>query len=251
MKRSYSIVSVPNTQESVKRVKRVARVYKRRVAGASAKRLISTLAKEPFPKEWNTNMTWSPDTYLLAPGAASGAVVVRVNDLFDPDYSNVFGNNQPLFSDQIMSATGPYQLFRVNNWKCKITLHNASGNGGGASGALPLDCYIAQGAISSTDVDTLAELKATPGRMTFLLPQRDSGGCKTVYINGSAKAFTPGSTAEDIDYCGTYQTSPAKPIFLGIGVANAYTSDASSIQCYIKFEIQYNVTFFSRDGVTS
>ena len=38
------------------------------------------------------------------------------------------------FFDQLLSATGPYQNFRVNAWKGKITLVNVSA----ADGAAPL-----------------------------------------------------------------------------------------------------------------
>lgn len=237
------------SQGDVKKMRLGQKKYRRRAA-ISAKPLIAKISKEPFRPEWRTKLTWCPATYLLAPGTSNGAAVIKINDLYDPDFSNVFGNDQPLFTDQLMSATGPYQLFHVNSWKCKITFCNASGAGGGSAGDIALDGYVVQGATNSTDVDTFAELAASPGRQTFLLaPRTGDGSMKVIYVNGSQAAYTPAD--KDIEACGTYAASPTKPIYLSMGLKNAYTTDASTIQCYIKLEVEFDVTFMHRDGVAS
>ncbi len=186
---------------------------------------------------------------MLAPGTTNGAVLIRVNDIYDPDVSNVFGNDQPLFTDQLMSATGPYNAFYVNSWKCKFELCNASGAGGGSAGDLALDGYLVQGATSSTDVDTFAELAASPGRQTFLVGPRSGAPMKTLYINGSQSAITPAYA--DADHTGAYNATPAKPIYVALGLKNAYTTDTGTIQCYIKVTVEFDVTFMQRDAIAS
>lgn len=215
----------------------------------NAKKLIPKILKDPFPPTFRTKLSWSPPTYLLAPGTTNGAIVIRVNDLYDPDVSNVLGNGQALFTDQMCSATGPYVAFYVNSWKCKFELCNASAAGGGSAGDLALDGYLVQGCTSSTDVDTFAELAALPGRQTFLLGPRSGAPMKTLYINGSQKAITPNS--RDADHSGAYNASPAKPIYVALGLKNAYTTDTGTIQCYIKVSVEFDVTFMQRDAVDS
>lgn len=254
MKRQLSATS-PYSQEMriAKKVRssklKRSRKWRRRQP-VSARALVPRILKDPFPPEWRTKLTWAPSTYLMAPGTTNGCLVIRVNDIYDPDVSNVLGNDQPLYTDQILSATGPYQLFHVNSWKAKITLCNVSGSGGGSSGDLALDGYVIQGGTSSTDVDTFAEDQFSAGRQTFMLgPKTASGNMKTIYFNGSQRAYTPAS--KDIDACGTYGASPSKPIFLSVGLKNAFTTDTGTIQCYIKVVVEYDVTFMHRDGIQS
>lgn len=245
MKRSRST----SRPVSLKRYKSSKYRYAKKVPSLNARALMPKLLKDPFPSEFRTKLTWSPATYLMAPGTTNGAMVLRVNDIYDPDFSNVLSNDQPLYTDQLLSATGPYQLFHVNKWKVKFDLCNASGAGGGSSGDLALDGYVVQGGTSSTDVDTFAELAASPGRQTFLLGPRSAQPMKTVYINGSQKSITP--AYKDIDACGTYAASPSKPIFVALGLKNAYTTDTGTIQCYVKVTIEFDVTFMHRDGQPS
>lgn len=236
-------------KKNVKRYRPTKYRWAGRRSALNARKLIPKILKDPFPSEWRTKLTWSPATYLLAPGTTNGALVIRVNDIYDPDVSNVLGNDQPLYTDQVMSGTGPYQLFHVNGWKCKFELCNASGAGGGSAGDLCLDGYIVQGGTNSTDVDTFAELAASPARQTFLLGPRSANPMKTVYVNGTQKAITP--SYKDIDYCGTYSASPAKGIYLALGLKNAYTTDTGTIQCYVKVTIEFDVTFMHRDATAS
>lgn len=221
--------------------------------GISARPLISKFTQHPFPKEWKTKITWDPATALLSPGAVSGAAVIRLTDLYDPDYSNFFGNNQPLFTDQMLSATGPYQRFRVDGWKCKIHMMNASPSTSGGS-PMPLDIYLCQGANNATDVDTFSELQSSPGVITDMIgggTVHGSKSCKVFYLNGRTTAYIPKGTAKDDDYVGDYTTSPAKPLFLGIGYRNADVTDTAYPKVYIKLELELDVVFFARDAVIS
>lgn len=233
---------------SVKRRKITKRKWKPKGI-YNARKLMPKILKDPFPPEFRTKISWSPSVWLAAPGTTNTACLIRVNDIYDPDVTNVFSNDQPLFTDQLCSATGPYNAFYVNSWKCKFELCNASGSGGGSAGDLALDGYLVQGATSSTDVDTFAELSASPGRQTFLIGPRAGSPMKVLYINGSQSAITPNS--RDADHSGSYQASPAKPIYVALGLKNAYTTDTGTIQCYVKVTVEFDVTFMQRDGIAS
>jgi hypothetical protein len=212
---------------------------------------IAKITRNPFPKEWRSTITWTPPLSFISPGTASGSFVVTLNDLWDPDVSNVLGNGQALYTDQLLSATGPYQKFRVNGWKSSIELINASPSTAGGS-PMPLDIYIMQGASDSNDVDTFSELQSSPGVETSVLgPNPTALSQRTWYFNGKITDYVPEITAEDQNYTGTYSSSPASKIYMGVGYKNGDPSDGTAVKLYAKVKVEYDVTFFARDGVTS
>jgi len=249
-----SAAKMTSLLQSLKR-RKVYRTKRRSVAkkGISAKPLISRFAQHPFPKEWRTKITWDPPTWFSNNSSTNNAGVIRVNDLFDPDYSNVFGNGQPLFTDQMISATGPYQRFRVDGWKAKIEISNVSP--AGTDGTLmPIDVYLMQGANNGVDVDTFAELQSSPGVITDMIGPAGSAGSKsqkTFYLNGRTSAYIPPGTKFDDDYIGDYATSPAKPLYLGIGCKIANGADTSYVKFFVKLQLELDVVFFARDAVAS
>lgn len=253
VKRPAGSSQLNSSQTAFKRARRSVTKsrFVRRNKGISTKALISRFAQHPFPAEWKTKITWDPPTALLTPGSNQSAYVIRLTDLFDPDYSNVLGNGQPLFTDQMISATGPYQRFRVDGWKCKVIVQNVSPNTTGGS-PMALDMYLCQGANNATDVDTFGELISSPGVVTDLIGA--SGSCKDVkefYLNGRTLSYIPKGTKYDDDYCGDYATSPSKPLFLGIGFKNADSTDTVAIKVYLKVQLELDVVFFARDAVAS
>jgi len=236
----------------VSRRSKTARRVKYSRKGISAKKMIADFARHPFPAEWNTKITWDPPCATLVPGSTNGAAVIRLNSIYDPDYTNVFGNGQPLFFDEILSATGPYQKYRVNGWKCKLQILNHSPVQ--ASGSpMPVDLYLMQGATDSLDVDTFSELQSSPGVQTHLLGHTSSGSAayKTWYVNGRLKSFIPTTTATDDDFVGAYNGDPAKSVYLALGYSNATPTDSSYPKLFVKISIEFDVTLFSRDGAAS
>lgn len=194
-------------------------------------------------------MTWNADTQYSNPGATSAASVIALTSLYDPDYSNHFGNFQPMFFDQLLSATGPYQNYRVNSWKGKITLVNVSA----ADGSVPLalECYFKQGLTNAVDGDTWAEVQSQAGVQTFLLgPPTSDSATRTIYFNGKLNDFIAVG-ADGEDYIGLYNSSPSKPVYGSIAIRNAKSGSAASINCYIKLSMEFDVTVYAQDGVQS
>jgi len=244
----YKVVKRSRLTTATKAAKYRRRIY----GGQSNKPLISPFAQHPFPPEWSTKITWDPPCATLVPASTNGAAVIRVNSIYDPDYSNLFGNGQPLFTDEMMSATGPYQRFRVNGWKCKFEIINHSPTQ--ASGSpMPVDLYLSQGGTDPLDVDTFTELQSTPGVMTHLLGHSLTGNKSyhTWYINGRLKNFIPGGTGQDDDYTGAYNADPAKAVYLSLAYANATPTDSSYPKLFVKVSIEFDVTFYARDAVSS
>lgn len=123
--------------------------------------------------------------------------------LYDVDVDNTFGNNQPLYFDQLCSTQGPYNSFRVKSYSMKFTIINTS--------SAPLIVYLADskqftGGIAEND--TPDEIRNFPGVKKMLLTA--SGGSKshgTISIRGSRKQEGTGSS--DYQTIGNSGASPA------------------------------------------
>lgn len=228
-------------------------IYKtrgKRVKRASTRALVSKISLHPYPQEYKTTITWCPPTALLIAAATNACFQVRVNDLYDPDQTNILGNGQALYTDQMMSATGPYQSYRVNSWKAEWHIQNVSSATSEGS-AMALDLYLTQGAVSSTDTDTFAEVQNTPGVVTTLLgvpgtPQ----AYKVLNLNGRLADYVQSSI--DANYNGAYNASPSNVIYMALAVKNGYPADAGTgVKIYVKLKMEFDVTFYARDAVTS
>lgn len=224
--------------------------YRKRPS-VSARASIPLISRDPFPREVRRKLTWNGDVAYRAPGTTSDAILIKLNSLYDPDYTNILGNGQPMYFDQLCSATGPYQNYRVNSWKMKVTIYNLTPDEAGTV-SVPLNFYFTQGATSSTDVDTFTELISQGGVQTDLIgPQNTTFAMKEFYLNGSMKDYIPKGTVNDDDWTGTYGTDPAKIVYAAIGVKNANGAGASQLKYYIKVSAEFDATFYARDGQAS
>lgn len=220
-------------------------------SGVSARKLSSKITKDPFPREFRTTITWKSPLKYVAAGAISYVAQVALNGLYDPDHTNALGNGQPQYLDQLLSATGPYQRYKVMGWKCKIWLINISPSEPDGS-AVPLDCIIAQGVRNAVDIDTFDELEGSPGTMLDVVgPGGTTKGQKMFFINGKTSDYVPAEKADDDEYSGTYNANPTKPLYLSIGVKNPYPSTSTNIKFLLKCQMECDVVFYERDGIVS
>lgn len=236
---------------SKRRRLRWARLGAKKRSSVNAKRLTSRITKDPFPRETRTTITWKSPLKYFAAGAISYVEQVALNGLYDPDYTNGLGNGQPQYFDQLLSATGPYQKYKVLGWKCKITIINVSPSEPDGS-YVPLDCIIAQGVRNAVDIDTFDELEGSPGTMVDVIgPAMSTQGQKTFYINGKLTDYVPAERADDNDYSGSYNANPTKPLYLSIGLKNPYPSTTTNIKFLMKVQMECDVVFYERDGIVS
>jgi len=101
--------------------------------------------------------------------------------MFDFDYSNVLGNAQPQFYDQLCNAA-MYQLYQVKSWRTTYKISSAA--------SVPLYASYAQSTLL-TDADDFAEQIARPGTKTIMLPGVNGGNWtrKTITARGSPKGY--------------------------------------------------------------
>jgi len=131
----------------------------------------------PFPNKLATTLKYNSPAVVRAGLGGSGTdfIQVALNDLFDFDYSNVLGNKQPLFYDQLFSATGPYQGLECLGWRTVVTVLNL--------GAEAVSVYWnGRGTANSiSEEDTLAEVTNRVGMKQFHLGPKGAGMDRCVF----------------------------------------------------------------------
>lgn len=207
-------------------------------------------SRNPFPTIMNNvimkyindgpfNSTWvgGVSYYRIARFAPYG--------LYDMDVDNVFGNNQPLYFDQLCTTTGPYNSYRVKSYRMSFKVINTSDT--------PIIVYLADskqftGGISEND--TPSEIQNYPGvRKLFLTGKGGSKSIGTISISGSRKGQQSTST-NDRDTAGN---SAANPVDLGsiVTLMTMSADSAAAGTAVIESTVTAIADFFNIDAVQS
>lgn len=121
----------------------------------------------PFPQKLATTLLYrSAAVSATGGGAGTYAYSCALNNCMDFDVTNILGNKQPLYFDQLLSSTGPYQQWECKSWRTIVTVINI--------GAEALSVYWngRGSAISSSEDDTLTEVTNRPyTQQRFLAPK--------------------------------------------------------------------------------
>jgi len=217
---------------SRKRTKSNKKKIFRRGKSAQSFGLFKANGEGPFPQKLNTTLQYRSLAVQQTGSSVSGtySATVVLNDLFDFDSSNVLGNKQPLFYDQLFSATGPYTRLECKSWRTRWTIIN--------TGAEPVSIYWnGKGtAVAISEEDTTAEVSNRPNMQVYHLGPK--GSMKdTCYIKSSG-AWTD-HVSEVVDPGTAYNASPGTPIY-GTLFANTPTNTTAptlTIQCDHYFDI--------------
>lgn len=84
------------------------------------------MSSGPFPTIMRTKLLYANGMGSLVSGGVFPYATSQwvCNGMVDFDYTNVLGNKQPLYFDQLISSNGPYKRFMVNAYKTTITVMN-------------------------------------------------------------------------------------------------------------------------------
>lgn len=160
----------------------------------------------PFPNKLATTLLYRSVPVVQTGSAGTGTYFLNVvlNDLFDFDYSNVLGNKQPLFYDQLFGATGPYQRMECKSWRTRITVINQG------SEAVSVYWNGRGTANSVTEEDTLAEVTNRPYMIQRHLAPKGSSGDRC-YIKSSGR-WSDHNT-DNVGSAQAYNSSPSTQVF--------------------------------------
>lgn len=216
MKRSNSVLSrtdtlpLPKRSRSVKRKASFRRQPTANVGGANT-RLAPTIANapltqsfrliaspSPFPERLTRVLTWRGTPAVFTGASVGNYYRVVVNNAFDPDYDNVFGQQQPLYWDQLTSSTGPYKSYYVKKWTCVWQVLNRS--------TYEMEVYLDQ-TDNIVEDDTVAEMRVRPSVVRAILGGYNSPQNRIDMVcSGSAKQFF--GTGKSMSQVTAYSAGP-------------------------------------------
>lgn len=237
MKRKFEIVeSQSSTYGARSQGKPKRKVVSRPTTGALLSRSL------PFPISKKTTMLYTYG-YAVTASAALDYFSVAPNDMYDFDRTTLgkLGNKQPLFFDAMLSSTGPYKQYYVSKWKTTWTILNET--------ARPVRAF-AIGAIAvATEFDSLAEAENFPGAVIKdLTSMGGSQDMASITVSGSV-ADVYGSSKKDLNFVGTYGSSPTTPIYGALVLASG--DGTTSLTCYVSVRHEFEVELTSADAIVS
>lgn len=236
MKRSFSVVKGSSGES---RSRSVSRTRKRAKKGTSTNlgKITgkvapgnTTLARAvgPFAEKKYVTFLYENALTTISGGANVCSASVKLNDMYDFDNGTDFGNKQPLYYDQLLSASGPYKNFKVISWKTTYYFIN--------NGATPVDIFVSPPISGVAEADSLTEMDNFPGVSRLRLTK--SGGCKDygeIVVTGHVKDMCA-AYDKDIQLIGGYASTPQTVIYQTILARGSDGTTAASVMVSVKHE---------------
>lgn len=191
----------------------------------------SELLVTPFPVRRTARFRYVHQVSIG--GAAAGVgdfVAYSPSSLYDPEVA--IGGHQPMYYDQLLSATGPYTKFLVTGARVRIFMTNFSA----AATPIQVIAYISP---NSTSPASIIQANEKPWAMKRLLSIPQGGGasatmvlqCKSEKALGISKAHL----LTDDYYAGAYNANPSVNWFVVVCVYGI--SAVCSLSCNIEMDI--------------
>ena len=173
----------------------------------------------PFPNKLATTLLYRSSAKSLTGSAVTGTYLVQfgLNDLFDFDVTNVMDNKQPLFYDQLFSATGPYQRMETKAWRSRLTVINVGNE------ALSIYWNGKGSAVGASEEDSVLEVTNRPGVQQFHLAPK-GGTMDRCYIKSFGK--WEDHNTEESGTAQAYNGSPSTVIYGSLFASTPSTSTA-------------------------
>lgn len=227
-------------KKATKPRRRMVQRKKRRVSG---KRM--SLYRSPFPAVKNLTLVYKNPSQVLSTSSTFGYTSLGFipTDIYDYDFSNVVGNKQPLYFDQIFTATGPYRSWKVNAWKTKIKVINLSDK--------VFNVYWEGGSLAGvTDLDTPIEMKNRPGVQYKMLTAQGNAKPYCEFTSyRTTKGCIPQYAGQEI--VGSYDAGPSKRCVQTLLIEHLDGVIGVSQNYAVQIETVFYVTAYERDASQS
>lgn len=194
--------------------------------------------KNPFPEKQYLKLRYKDVANLTAVAGLDVLAQFRCNDLYDFDYSNLFGNKQPTFFDQLWSATGPYLSFMVVGWTHRIHIQNNEETSCQV-GYLDSRLVNAYDEWSEFENCNRGKIRTLGGRQKPL----------TMVVKGNINKHTALSNRPDpVTYSGSYTASPSTPIY---GNLIVHCDNGDAIDVSVSIDTTFHVIAYDTQVVGS
>lgn len=185
----------------------------------------------PFPVRRTARMRYVQT--VAVGGAAVGVgdfVVYSPSSLYDPEVA--VGGHQPMYYDQLLSATGPYTKFLVTGARFRVHFSNFSS----ASTPVQIVVYVSP---VSTSPASITQAMEKPWSQKRLLSVPAGGGANgTITIQCASEKALGISKAHlltDDYYAGAYNANPSVNWFITMCVYGV--SGVCSVACNVEMDI--------------
>lgn len=206
-----------------------------------------SIPRDPFPKTKNCTLVYkNPSSVLFQTSATFGYESLRVmnNGMFDFDTSNLFGNKQPLYFDQLCSGEGPYTHYKVYAWKTTFKVLNVSNQ--------ILNVWFDPHSTSAFDADTPLEMNNRPGVQYKMLTTQANASPSAIFTKYTTLASVVGKNqVGDQGYSGTYGANPANVNYSTILVGNAIPGTLTVSDTLLSVTHTFYCQFYNRDSLVS
>lgn len=204
--------------------------------------LFSFKGEGPFPDKLQTTLLYRSIPINATGSAGTGTYLLQVmlNSPNDFDYSNVLGNKQPLYYDQLFSSTGPYQAYECKGWRTRITVINL------ASTAVSV-YWNGQGTgVGVNEEDTLAEVTNRSYHSQFhLAPKGGSGDRVLIKSSGDMAKHSADATTSAVGF----GNNPTPPVYGSLFLNTPTTTDAPNVM--IQVDHYMDLICYRSDGTSS
>lgn len=196
-----------------------------------------------FPAHKKCTLRYCDKLQVLTNSAAVGSWVFRINSMFDPDLTGT--GHQPRYYDQLCTATGPYQVYRVMG--VRVTVECASDPSHNAEPVI-----FAAGFTNQAALPTLAAGSAVPNPYslaelpgwTALIQDSNSGSKKMNFQRTIADILgtTDKAVIAEDGYAAAYNANPAELAYFQIVAMNCGDTGGVSdgeVGVSIEFDCQF------------
>ena len=210
---------------------------KRRQSKKATKSMVGgavAINRAPYPPRWRRKIVYTITARMTEGAAGTGSIIVfRANDLYDPYYAA--GGLQPMYFDQLCSATGPYTKFRVFGARVDFTVSSL------ANTVAMFGVYFSP---SPTSPASYVEAQEKPFGRSSLIGQGSGGVTRSLSSFATTHAvlgLAPSHVANDDYYAGAYNASPINQDYI---VVWQYGTSATVADLAYTVRITYDAEFF-------
>lgn len=203
------------------------------------------IPKGPFPRVMNTSLVYKcPSTTITSTGVNSyNYCQFALNSMYDFDQTNIAGNKQPLFYDQLLGVDGPYKWYKVNAWKTTIRFINLSDKA--------MFVYYSPCDSTLLEADTANEMQNRRGVQSFTVTaQANAKPMVTIKKYQTLRNFFPSSINQSENFSAAYTSGPSTVAYSTLGWQ---TVDGSTTAYSVAIQVQhiFYCTLYNADSTQS
>jgi len=189
-----------------------------------------------MPQKFTNRLVYDAGSFQIAGASTNGygEVVFKLNNIYDPDYSNS-GYNQsvPLFDD----LTSLYDKWRVTKVKVMMTCSNSN------TALCDVGVYASLDTTSVFNSSYFSLLNAPKGQYSHMMlgPYQSGADVNSLSYTFDLPKIFGRAVLTDEGYVGTGTTAPTLQLYLHVGGRNKFNLSTGSLAFTCALQLEYTV----------